>query len=45
MSYFKNMAVSIHHQNSQKLSVEMFKVSGGLGSEFLVVQEALNFLD
>ena len=26
----KDSSVSIHHQNLQKLAVEMFKVSGGL---------------
>ena len=28
------MAASIHHQNLQKLAVEMFKVSRGLTPEF-----------
>ena len=47
----KDSSVSIHHQNLQKLAVEMFKVSRGLSPEivnglfqFLVVQKALNFL-
>ena len=47
----KDGSVSIHHQNLQKLAVEMFKVSRGLSPEivnglfqFLVVQKALNFL-
>ena len=45
------MAVSVNHQNLQKLAVEMFKVSRGLSPEivnelfpFLVVLKALNFL-
>ena len=29
------MAVSIHHQNLQKLAVEMFKVSRGLSPEIV----------
>ena len=35
------MAVSIHHQNLQKLAVEMFKVSRGLSPE--IVNELFQF--
>ena len=35
------MAVSIHHQNLQKLAVEMFKVSRGLSPE--IVNEFFQF--
>ena len=35
------MAVSIHHQNLQKLVVEMFKVSKGLSPE--IVNELFKF--
>ena len=35
------MAVSIHHKNLQKLTVEMFKVSRGLSPE--IVNELFQF--
>ena len=37
----KDSSVSIHHQNLQKLAVEMFKVSRGLSSE--IVNELFQF--
>ena len=37
------MAVSIHLQNLQKVAVEMFKVSRGLGPE--IVNESFQFTE
>ena len=37
----KDGSVSIHHQNLQKLTIEMFKVSSGLNSK--IVNELFQF--
>ena len=37
----KHGSVSIHHQNLQKLAIEMFKVSSGLNSK--IVNELFQF--
>ena len=37
----KDGSVSVHHQNLQKLAVELFKVSGGLSPE--IVNELFQF--